>query len=83
MFLPHFRELELFWNAWHKPRDKTGHEVDGELKREHESEACCDHFPVLLGNLIRPDVLMVTRVPEIYSKLFAPFALNGQMIQKF
>lgn len=69
MFLPQSLQLEVFWNTRNEPRDETGDEIDGKLEHEHESEASSNHFPVLLGDLIRPNWFMIARVPEIWKRI--------------
>ena len=60
-----FLQLQVFRNIWDKPRNETGDDVNCKLKHEHESEATCDHLPVLFVLLVRRKAFKVTRVPEM------------------
>lgn len=78
MFLSHGLQLEVFWDTGNKPRDKTGEEIDGKLEHKHESEACSNQFPVLFGDLVRPNRIVMTRVSKLWIKymLFNPNAIK-------
>ena len=65
MLLSFALQIEVPWDIRNKPRDKTGDDVDRELKYEHESEATSDHVPVLLALLVRRCVVKVAMVPEM------------------
>ena len=65
MLLPIGLQLEVSRYIRNKPGDKALDQKDGKLEHEHESEACSDNFPVLLGEFIRPNRFMVASIPEI------------------
>ena len=68
MFFPLYLQIQILGNIRDSPGYEVGDQVNGKLKYEHESEACSDNFPVLLGELIRPNRFMIAGVPEIWMR---------------